>query len=297
MPVFPGGKPGESFQTASQRLIRFITDSLRFPPKAVRDGVQGKVFLSFNVNAQGRTTDIKVVKGLRADVDAAVLQNAHRMDRIQWVPGTQNGKPVSVAYTMPISFNVESTGQQMLTGDSLDRGPYQKLVLPLMGWNSDRREIPAGKGLIYGSCLQRLGGSSSLGTGEYVRLVNLTTQKSFRILVKPATMSRRENVFCYALPAGRYALFIYEFPDAKWGPYQLHFETIRKPTPDQDGADLQATRYQFVVEAGRLHYVGTWNLSNENEPSFLNEKTLLDARIQASYESLKLEEARVAIPR
>lgn len=297
MPVFPGGKPGESFQVASQRFIRFLTDSLRFPAKAIRDGVQGKVFFSFNVNAQGRTTDIKLVKGLRADVDAAVLQNAHRLDRIQWIPGTQNQRPVSVAYTVPINFNVQTGGRETLAGDSLDRGPYQKLALPLMEWNSDRQQIPTGKGLIYGSCIQRLGGNSSLGMGEYVRIVNLNTRKSFRILVKPAMKSRRENAFCYALPAGRYALFIYEFPDAKWGPYRLHMENIRKSTAAEEAAGLRATRYQFVVEAGKLHYVGTWNLANENEPSFLDEKTLLDARIQASYESLKLSEARLTLPR
>ncbi|MBF9237849.1 energy transducer TonB [Hymenobacter sp. BT683] len=297
MPIFPGGKPGESFQEASQRFIHFLTDSLTFPPKAIRDGVQGKVLFSFKVNAQGRTSDIKLVQGLRADVDAAVLQNAHRMDRIQWVPGMQNHKPVSVAYTVPISFNVHTNGRETLAGDSLDRGPYQKLVLPLMEWNSDRRQIPAGKGLIYGSCIQRLGGNSSLGLGEYVRLVNVSTGKAFRIMVKPAMKSRRENAFCYALPAGRYALFIYEFPDAKWGPYQLHLENIRKSTPAQDASSLQATRFQFVVEAGKLHYVGTWNLANENQPVFLDEKTILDTRIQASYESVKFGEAKLAVPR
>jgi TonB family protein len=296
MPVFPGGKPGESFQTASKRLINFITDSLRFPAKAVQDGVRGRVLFSFNVNAQGRTTDIKLVKGLRADVDAAVLQNAHRLDRIQWVPGMQNNQPVSVAYTMPISFNVIDSGQGKPLGDSLDRGPYHKSSLSLKEWNGDQQQIPVGKGAIYGRCLQRLG-ASSLGVSGYVRFVNLTTQKSFRISLKSAPKPGKENAFCYVLPAGRYALFMYEFPDERLGPEGLHIENIRKSNPVEGAANLQVTRYQFVVEAGKLHYVGTWNLTKENEPFFLDDKVNTDALMQVSNVALTVQEAHLAVPR
>ena len=71
--------------------------------------------------------------------------------------------------------------------------------------------------MIYGSCLQRLGSTSSFGSGEYVRLVNLTTHKSVSFSVKPPMKSRRDNAFSYALPAGRYALHLYVYPDKIWG--------------------------------------------------------------------------------
>ena len=294
MPVFPGGPAGRS---SNERFMRFLQDGLKFPLQARRDHVNGRVLLAFAVDSAGRTGHLRLVQGLRADVDSAVIRHARRLRAVRWQPGTQDGRPVSVSFTVPISFSTMGPGPAAAP-DSLDLGPYQKLALPLLDWNDDRRQLPAGKGLVYGSCLQRLGGGSSFGTGEYVRLVNLTTHKSVRLNVKPMLNSRRENAYCYALPAGRYALFLYEYPDPVWGGYQMHIENIRKPGIDgaAEALPLPATRYQFVVAAGRVHYVGTWNLANENEPAFLNEKAILDARIQASYPSLNLSEALVAVP-
>ena len=37
---------------------------------------------------------------------AQALRNAHRLDAIQWEPGTQNGRPVTVSFTVPISVNI-----------------------------------------------------------------------------------------------------------------------------------------------------------------------------------------------
>lgn len=256
MPVFPAREAADSTRNTFQRLKRFLEEGKLFPAKALRDGVQGQVKFSFAVDAQGHTTDIKLVQGLRADVDSAVLRNARRLEAVQWQPGTQNGRPVRVAYTVPLTFSVGAVSRNGERFDSLDTGPYQKLVLPLGSWSGRQERLPAGKGLIYGSCLQRLG-TNGLGMGQYVRLVNLTTHKAVRLNVKPILKSRRENAFCYALPAGRYALFIYEYPDPVLGAFNLHFESLRKPLASQPTADLGATRYLFTVAAGQLHYVGT----------------------------------------
>ncbi|WP_201978634.1 energy transducer TonB [Hymenobacter rubidus] len=297
MPVFPVLAPGDSTVPSNQRFRRFVNADVHFPAKALRDGVSGRVFFSFAVNAQGRTQDIKLVKGLRDDVDAEVLRNAHRLDAIQWEPGTQNGRPVTVSFTVPISFNINEKQAVKTLGDSLDTGRYDhQVAFPLSSWESKRWPAPKGKGMIYGTCLQRLGGTSSLGVAEYVRLVNLTTHKSVSFSVKPAMKSRRENGFFYALPAGRYALHLYVYPDKIWGPYRLYFENLRKPVAPSPNAPLRQTRYQFTVESGKVHYVGTWNLANENQPEFLDEKYQIDPAIQAYFPQFNFKEAVLALP-
>ncbi len=297
MPVFPGGKPGETGAEARGRFIRFVQDSLRVLPALARDGVAGRVSFSFTVNAQGRTENIRLVQKLRADADAEVLRNAHRLDRVQWEPGTQNGRPVSVSFTLPISFNIASKQPQEIVGDSLDTGRYDRKLAPARpSWESKRWPVPKGQGMIYGSCLQRRGDANSLGTGEYVRLVNLTTHKLVSIGVKPPMKSQRENGFFYALPAGRYALHIYAYPDNIWGPYGMHFESLRKLMVPSPTEPLRHTRYQFVVESGKVHYVGTWNLANENQPAFLNEKFLIDPVLQATFPQFDFKEAVMSLP-
>lgn len=283
MPIFPGGDSTDA-RASFGRFKHFLEDSLQLPPLALRDQVSGRVFLSFAVTAEGRTTDLHIAQGLRADVDAAVLRHAQRLRRVRWRPGTQNGRPVRVAFTVPLSFNLPPG--RVAAPDSLDLPRFRKLRLPLSEWSLGHAGIPAGKGIIYGTCLQRLGFSSG-GLPQYVQVVNLTTGQVFRLGVKPALRSRRENRFCYALPAGRYALREYEFGQ---------FERLARPVAGP-GPTVAATRYVFTLAAGQLHYVGTWNLANVHEPLFTDEKTALDAALQTDFPAINFGAAQVAIPR
>ncbi|NVO32733.1 hypothetical protein [Hymenobacter lapidiphilus] len=172
--------------------------------------------------------------------------------------------------------------------DSLDEHPGPLLVLPSATWGNSKKELPPDKGILYGSCVQRLGFSSG-GLGQYVRVVNLNTQQYFRLNVKPIVRSRRENPFCYALPAGRYALITYEFA----GGIQSSVESVRKHRNSQT---LERTRYIFTVMPGQLHYVGTWDFSQEFDPRFLDEKFTLDLVFQQKYPHLPLHQAQVALP-
>ncbi|UOQ74685.1 energy transducer TonB [Hymenobacter cellulosilyticus] len=275
MPVFPGGQP---------RLLALIRDSLRYPPQALRDGLQGKVVLSFTVDSTGAFTKLKLDKGLRADLDAEALRLLRQLAPIRWQPGTQNGRPVAVVYTVPVTFSLTQEPQP-LAADSLDLAPGRAIVFPTSSWPGGRTALPADKGVIYGSFVQRLGFSSG-GLAQYVRLHNLTTHKVVRILVKPVMRSRQENEFCVALPPGRYALYSYE--------YSYGVEQIRKP---RNGPTLSDTRFIFEVRPGQLHYVGTWNMRQPLQPEFKPDKATLDQRLQPDNPGLPLPQAIVALPR
>ena len=64
MPVFPVLAPGDNAVPSNQRFMRFLNADVHFPARALRDGISGRVYFSFAVNAQGRVQDIKLVKGL-----------------------------------------------------------------------------------------------------------------------------------------------------------------------------------------------------------------------------------------
>ncbi|MCA8829265.1 hypothetical protein [Hymenobacter pini] len=181
-----------------------------------------------------------------------------------------------------------------LQPDSLDQNPGPALVLPSASWGSAQKQLPADKGVIYGSCVQRLGGTRSGGLGQYIRVVNLSTGKYFRLGVKPILRSRRENAFCYALPPGRYALINYEFADSKWYGAELHIEPIRKHRNSQT---LRNTRYLFDVRLGEVQYLGTWDFSQEFDPRFLDEKFSLDGAFGPNFPHLPISQARTELPK
>jgi TonB family protein len=83
-------------------FYNYITRNTSYPKSAKDQDIQGKVFLTFTVEKDGSLSNIKVLRGLSADIDAEairVLQNAPK-----WNPGMQNGRPVRVQYNVPISF-------------------------------------------------------------------------------------------------------------------------------------------------------------------------------------------------
>ncbi len=297
MPVFPGRSPADSTRSWNQRIGNFLEDSLRTIPKVLRNGVTGKVFFAFTVDVQGRTTDIHLVKGLRADLDAVVLRNAQRLKQVQWRPGTQNGRPVRVSFTVPVSFNAGSQAPAVpgqLWADSLDGPAFrQNRGLPLNSWGSDRRILPPDRSIIYGSCIQRLGFSSG-GFGQYVRLENLSTGKGVSFEVKPPMRTRPQNAFCYVLLPGRYALHTYFFTVSKWYGGEQHQEELRKA--NLVGQALRATRYVFTVAPGQVYYVGSWDLHQENQPVFRNEKAALDAQLAPIFTHLDFSQSAVALP-
>jgi len=60
----------------------------------------GRTFVQFVVTKEGAVTKPQIVKGLRADVDSAVVVATRKLPRFK--PGKQNGQVVAVSYTLAI---------------------------------------------------------------------------------------------------------------------------------------------------------------------------------------------------
>ncbi|MFD1470767.1 energy transducer TonB [Hymenobacter caeli] len=99
MPELPGGGGQAAIVAAIQRAVHY-------PMQAQANGVEGKVYASFVVNAQGEVTDLKIVKGVGSGLDEETLRAIAKLPR--FIPGKQNGRAVSVIYTVPISFKIDN---------------------------------------------------------------------------------------------------------------------------------------------------------------------------------------------
>jgi TonB family protein len=95
VPEFPGGL---------EAFAKFLQKHLRYPEDAKENNRQGKVFISFVVEQDGTLTDIKIARGAGYGLDEEALRVMELSPR--WKPGLQNGKPVRVQYSVPISFSL-----------------------------------------------------------------------------------------------------------------------------------------------------------------------------------------------
>ena len=93
LPSFPGGQ---------QKLMEFIHDNINYTEEMDQTCVMGRVIVSFVIEEDGSITDPKVVKSVHPLYDKEALRVVSIMPK--WIPGEQNGKPVRVKYTIPVSF-------------------------------------------------------------------------------------------------------------------------------------------------------------------------------------------------
>lgn len=95
MPYFPGGQ---------ELLLKYLADNIKYPASAVKAKKQGRVIVTFIVQKDGSVTHAKIAKSIDPELDAEALRIVKGMPK--WTPGTQNGKPVSVRYMVPVKFSL-----------------------------------------------------------------------------------------------------------------------------------------------------------------------------------------------
>lgn len=108
-PEFPGG------QTA---LFEYLAKNIKFPKSEEQKDVKVRVITKFTVAKDGSITDAQVVKSQGEAFDKEALRVINGMPK--WTPGTLNGKPVDVKYTIPITFSTESAGKTIKSVRTID---------------------------------------------------------------------------------------------------------------------------------------------------------------------------------
>lgn len=107
MPEYPGGM---------RAGLEFMARNLRYPTKAREAGKQGRVIVQFVVRKDGSLSDFKVLRPVDPWLDAEAIRVISTMPK--WKPGMQDGKPVSVKFTLPVTFMLEGTNSKPKAGDN-----------------------------------------------------------------------------------------------------------------------------------------------------------------------------------
>lgn len=93
MPQFPNG---------TTALVNYLSENIRYPKDAEKQGIQGRVVVSFVVDTDGSIKEVEVVQKVYPSLDAEASRLVKNMPK--WKPATKQGVPVRVRYKLPISF-------------------------------------------------------------------------------------------------------------------------------------------------------------------------------------------------
>lgn len=83
---------------------KWIGDNYQYPQTAIDAGVKGIVQVTFVVEKDGTLSDIKFATNLGFETGEAAVEVMKKSPK--WSPGIQNGKPVRVAYSLPIRLDL-----------------------------------------------------------------------------------------------------------------------------------------------------------------------------------------------
>ena len=103
-PMFLNSKDPRQF------LEKWVYQYLKYPEKAVIDGIQGRVMVDFIIEKDGKVTDVRVVKGVSPELDAEAVKVVSASPK--WKPGRVAGNKVRTSVTIPVEFRLEKKGEK-----------------------------------------------------------------------------------------------------------------------------------------------------------------------------------------
>ena len=107
MPYFPGCEHLKSHSEdkrncSNQAIVNYIANNLKYPSSAQLAGVEGTVYVSFDINANGYVSRASLLKNINEACGREALRVIQNMPR--WEPAMHEGQPVKVQLSIPIHF-------------------------------------------------------------------------------------------------------------------------------------------------------------------------------------------------
>jgi TonB family protein len=97
-------------QAAIKNLYAYLTNNIRYPAEARRNGIEGAVDVEFTIDSEGNVTDIDIIKGISTDIDSevkVVLARTSRAIAKDVAEGTGSSR-----FVLPLSFGLGKSFQR-----------------------------------------------------------------------------------------------------------------------------------------------------------------------------------------
>jgi TonB family protein len=107
------------FRDGQKAMFTFISNKIRYPKIAYDNGIEGTVYVGFVVSEYGEIEDVRVLRGIHPLLNREAVRVINLMPL--WAGGRNKGKPVKVAFTLPIKFKIDDA----TVANAIDSSQYQ----------------------------------------------------------------------------------------------------------------------------------------------------------------------------
>lgn len=107
-PIFPGCEnlPKEEQKICFQSKIdEHVRSNFTYPQIALELGIQGRVFAVFDIDKEGYITNVRM-RAPDRNLENEARRIINKLPKM--IPGRQRGKPVKVAFSLPINFVLQN---------------------------------------------------------------------------------------------------------------------------------------------------------------------------------------------
>jgi len=87
-------------------MLQYIGKNMRYPAEALKKNIQGKVFIDFLVDTLGVVRNVHIKQGVHPSIDNEAARVIASLPA--WEPGHQDGNPVTVSFTVPVTFSIQN---------------------------------------------------------------------------------------------------------------------------------------------------------------------------------------------
>lgn len=81
--------------------IEYLTTNFKYPKSAIKNNIEGKIFVQIVIEKNGEVSDYKILRGLSDDCNNEALRV---VKTISWNPATVKGTPVKFTMVMPFAL-------------------------------------------------------------------------------------------------------------------------------------------------------------------------------------------------
>jgi len=101
---FPGGNDGF---TSESLLLKYVAENLTYPDSAYNAKIEGKVFVSFTLDCNGKISNMKITKGSNPYFDKEVFRLITNMPDWVWDEKIKKTDRKLTTRTLPITFSLK----------------------------------------------------------------------------------------------------------------------------------------------------------------------------------------------
>jgi protein TonB len=83
----------------------YVAQNIKYPSEAVKSNMQGKVYVQFLVDTDGKVSDAKVLRGISPTLDNEAIRVVKSSP--VWSPAIDKGARVKQLFTLPIIFKLQ----------------------------------------------------------------------------------------------------------------------------------------------------------------------------------------------